>query len=88
MGGAVIIILGLLFHLGLLSADGWGHIFTKWLPLEEHTLMNIHQSFAFNVFPQQPHSHPLFSQEVLQELKSGLTQIPMRPLLCPEPQWT
>ena len=29
------------------------------------------------------HSHPLFSQEIFQELQSGLTQIPMEPLLYP-----
>ena len=34
------------------------------------------------------HSHPLVSQEVLQELQSGLTQIPMETLLCPGTQCT
>ena len=29
------------------------------------------------------HTHPLFSQEIFQELQSGLTQIPMEPLLFP-----
>ena len=29
------------------------------------------------------HSHPLFSQDILQELQSDLTQIPMESLLCP-----
>ena len=43
--------LGLLFGLGLLSADEWGQILPTWLPLGEHTLMNIPWSFAFNVLP-------------------------------------
>ena len=29
--------------------------------------------------PTMNHSHPLFSQEILQELQSGPTQIPMEP---------
>ena len=44
---------GLLFGLGLLSAVGWGCIFPKWPPLEEHTLMNIPKSFASNALPPQ-----------------------------------
>ena len=31
-------------------------------------------------------SHPLFSQEILRELQSGLTQIPLETLLCPGTQ--
>ena len=42
---------GLLFDLGLLSADGWGQIFQKWPPLEEQTLMIIPETFASNVLP-------------------------------------
>ena len=38
--------------------------------------------------PTMSHSHPLFSQEILQELQSGLTQIPMESLLCPGTQCT
>ena len=38
--------------------------------------------------PLTSHSHPLFSQEFLQELQSGPTQILMEPLLCPETQCT
>ena len=34
------------------------------------------------------HSHPLYSHEILQELQSGLTQIPKEPLLCPRTQCT
>ena len=45
--------LGLLFALGLLSPSGWGQIFPKWPPLEEHTLMNIPESFASNVLAPQ-----------------------------------
>ena len=33
-------------------------------------------------FPHNKLPSPLFSQEVLQELQSGLTQIPMETLLC------
>ena len=44
---------GLLFALGLLSADEWGQIFLKWPPPEKHMLMKIPKSFASNVFPPQ-----------------------------------
>ena len=87
MGGAVIPP-GLLFGLGLLSADGWGHIFSKWPPLEKGMLLNIPKSFAFNVLFSQQATFPLFSQDVPQELQSGLTQIPMETLLCPATQCT
>ena len=36
-------------------------------------------------FPHNNHIHPFFSQDVLQELQSGLTQIPMETFLCPGP---
>ena len=52
MGGAVIPP-GLLFALGLLSTDGWGQIFSKWPPPEKGTLLNIPESFVFNVSPSQ-----------------------------------
>ena len=51
-GGAVIPP-GLLFALGLLSADGWGQIFPKWPPPEKCRLMNIPKSFASNTLPPQ-----------------------------------
>ena len=35
-----------------------------------------------------PHSNPLFSQEILQKLQSGMIQIPMEPLFCPGTQCT
>ena len=38
--------------------------------------------------PTTSHSNPLFSQEILQELQSGLTQIPMEPLFCSGTQCT
>ena len=38
--------------------------------------------------PTTSHSHPLFSQEILQELQSNPTQIPMESLLCPGIQCT
>ena len=44
---------GLLFGLGLLSTDGWGQIFPKWPPPKKGMLLNIPQSFAFNVLPSQ-----------------------------------
>ena len=52
---------GLLFGLGLLSADVWGQIFPKWPPPEKGTLLNIPESFAFNALPsQQAMLTPLF----------------------------
>ena len=45
--------------------------------------MNIPETFASNVLPPKSQGHPLFSQEICQELQSGPTQIPMEPLLCP-----
>ena len=75
-------LLGLLFGLGLLSPDGWGQIFQKWSPLEEHTLMIIPETFASKVLSLQRVSHPLFSQEILQELQTGLIRITLESLLC------
>ena len=84
--GWAVIPLGLLFGLGLLSADGWVQIFRKWPPPEKGILLNIPKSFVSNVLPHnKPHS-PLFPQGVLQELQSGLTQISMETLLCPGTQ--
>ena len=51
-GGAVIPP-GLLFGLGLLSADGRGQIFPKWPPPEKGMLLNIPKSFASNFLPPQ-----------------------------------
>ena len=65
--------------------DRWGQIFPKWPPPEKGMLLNIPESFAFNVHPSQ---QALFSQDVLQELQSGLTQIPMETSLCPGIQCT
>ena len=86
MGGAVIP--PELFGLGLLSTDGWGQIFQKWPPPEKHTLINIPENFASNILPPQQATFTPFSQEVLQELQSGLTQIPMETLLCSGTQGT
>ena len=69
-------------------ADVWGQIFPKWPPPEKGMLLNILESFAFNILSSQQATFPLFSQDVLQELQSGLTQIPMEPLLCPGTQYT
>jgi len=87
MGGSVIPP-GLLFGLGLLSADGWGQSFPKWPPPEKQALRNISESFASNTLPLQWATVTLFSQEILQELQSGLTQIPMEALLFPGTQGT
>ena len=51
--GRAVIPPGLLFGLGLLSADRWGQIFPKWPPPEKGMLMNIPKSFASNVLPPQ-----------------------------------
>ena len=52
---------GLLFGLGLLSTDGWGQIFPKWPPPEKGMLLNIPESFAFNVpLSQQARFTPVF----------------------------
>ena len=59
--GWAVIPLGLLFGLGLLSADGWGQVFPKWPPPEKHMLMDIPKSFASNVLPHnEPQSPPVF----------------------------
>ena len=87
--GVAVIPPGLLFGLDLLSADDWGQIFLKCPPLEEHRLMNIPKIFASNgPSPTTSHSHPLFTQEILQELQAVLAQIPMESLLCPGTQST
>ena len=53
MGGAVIPP-GLLFGLGLLSTDGWvWPDFPKMATSRERQLLNIPESFAFNVLPSQ-----------------------------------
>ena len=66
--------------------DRWGQVFPKWAPPEKGKLLNIPESFASNILPPQQAHSPLFSQGVLQELQSGLTQIPMETLLCPGTQ--
>ena len=82
-GGAVIPP-GLLFALGLLSTERWGQIFPKWPPPEEGTAAEYSRELCFQCpFLTTSHISPLFSQDVLQELQSGLTQIPMETLLCP-----
>ena len=88
MGGAVFLP-GLLFGLGLLSAEGWGQIFTKWPCLEEFTLMIIPQTCVSKVLSPQRATVTLFSQEILQELLSGPTNPDsLEPLLCPGTQCT
>ena len=77
---------GLLFALELLNTDGWGQIFPKWQPPEKGTLLNIPESFAFNVLPSQQATFTSVFPDVLQELQSGLTQIPLETLLCPGTQ--
>ena len=80
MGGAVMPP-GLLFDLELLSTDGWGQIFPKMATSREtHADEYSRELCLQGPSPTTNHSH-LFSQEVLQELQSGLTQMPMEPLL-------
>ena len=56
---------------------------------EKGQLMSVPQSLASGALPpQQAMVTPLFSQEVLQGLQSGSTQIPVEPLLCPGTQCT
>ena len=81
-GGAVVPP-GLLFVLGLLSTDGWGQIFPKMSTCRERHTDEYSQELCFQCpSPTTSHSHTLFSQEVLQELQSGLIQSPMESLLC------
>ena len=77
---------GLLFGLGLLRADGWGQIFSKWPPPKKCMLMKIPESFASNVLPHNKTHSSLLFQEVLQEAQPGLTHIPTETLLCPGTQ--
>ena len=52
---------GLLFGLGLLSPDGWCHVFLKWQPPGEFTLIINPKTFSSNVLsPTVSHSHSLF----------------------------
>ena len=44
---------GLLFGMGLLSADEQGQIFSKWPPPEKGRVMKIPKSFASNVLSSQ-----------------------------------
>ena len=61
--GRAVIPPGLLFGLGLLSADWCGQIFPKRPPPEKHRLMNIPKSFVSNAFPHhKPLSHPFFPE--------------------------
>ena len=46
-------------------------------------LLNIPESFAFNVLPSQQAMFTPFFPGCPLELQSGLTQIPMETLLCP-----
>ena len=83
--GSAVIPPGLLFGLGLLSADGCGQSFPEWPPPEKGKLLSIPESFASHVLPSQQATFTPVSQEVLQEIQSGVTWIPVETLLCP---WT
>ena len=55
--------------------DGWGQIFPKWPPPEEHTLMNIPKSFASNILsPQQARVTPCFPRRS----SKNCSQVPPR----------
>ena len=43
-----------------LTDKGWGQIFPKWLPPEKGRLLNIAESFAFNILPSQATFTPVF----------------------------
>ena len=64
IGGAVVPPASL-SGLGLLSAVLWGQSFQKWQSLEENRLMNIPETFASNVLPNEPPSLPLFPGDPL-----------------------
>ena len=79
-------------------ADRWGQFFPKWPPPEKGTAAEYSGELCLQFpslttspihpwFPRMSHS-PMVSQDVLQELQSGLTQIPMETLLCPGTQCT
>ena len=83
MGGAVIPP-GLLFGLGPLSTDGWCQIFSKWPPPEKTHADEYSQELRFQCpSPTTSHIHTCFPLEDLQELQSGLTQIPREILDLP-----
>ena len=68
-------------------ADGCGQIFPKWPPPEKGTAAEYSQEPLLSMsFPHNKPRSPLFSQDVLQELQSGLTQIPLETLICPGTQ--
>ena len=72
--------------------DGGGQVLTNGRLQRKAWLLNVAlsvaKSVAFNVLPSHnPHS-PLFSQDILQDLQSGLSKIPMETLLCSETQCT
>ena len=84
--------------LGRLLADRWCCVPTQFIvcPGASHPWWvgpdfskmahDYYQDLCFQCpSPSMSHSHPLFSQEILQELQSGLTQFPMVSLLCPGP---
>ena len=79
----------LLFGLGLLSPNGWGQIFSNM-----DTFKGVHvDNYSPDLYLQYPssmvsHSCPLFSQESLQDLQKGLTQICKESLFHPRTQCT
>ena len=82
MGGAMIP-LGLLFHLWA-SQHWWvGPDFPKMVTSRGTHTHECSQDLCLQCpSPTMSHSHPLFSQAILQELWPSLTQIPVESLLC------
>ena len=80
---------GLLFGLGLLSTDRQvGPDFPTMATSRERQLLNIPESFAFNVLPSQQSTFTPVVPGGPPKLQSGLTQILTETLLCPGTQCT
>ena len=69
---------------GFSALMGGARFFSKWPPPRGVHSDYYSQNLCLQwLSPISSHSHPLLSQEILQELQAGLTQLPMESLLCP-----